>query len=66
MKENMYLQFHGREIDLNDFSKEAKQQWKDEGKKVKDIKTLDLYCKPEEGKCYFVINDEFSGAIELA
>ena len=65
MKENVILQFHGKDVNVDNFSKEAKAAWKAEGNSVKDIKKLDMYLKPEEGKCYFVINDNFSGKFDL-
>ena len=65
MKETTFLQFNGAEIDLSNFAKSAKEQWKSAGNKLKDIQKLDLYVKPEEGKCYFVINDDFSGKMDL-
>ena len=31
----------------------------------KDIKNLDIYVKPEEGKAYYVVNGEITGDIDL-
>ena len=31
---------------------------------IKDITSLDIYVKAEEGKAYYVINDEAAGAVE--
>lgn len=53
------------DLSLDGFSKEAKAIWKAEGNSVKDIKKLDMYLKPEENKCYFVINDTFNGKFDL-
>ena len=36
-----------------------------DGNKIKDIKDLKLYVKPEEFMAYYVINDDISGKIEL-
>ncbi|HAE61459.1 MAG TPA: hypothetical protein DCG38_03895 [Eubacteriaceae bacterium] len=65
MKESIFLQVAGDEVDMSAFSKEAKNMWKSEGNKVKDIKKIDLYVKPEENKCYYVINSDFKGAIDI-
>lgn len=65
MKQSLILQANGADVDMTTFTADAKQAWKDAGNKVKEIKTLDLYVKPEENKCYYVINDEFSGAITI-
>ena len=65
IKEQAILQYQGREADLAGISAKVKQIWKDAGKKVSDIITLDLYVKPEEGMIYYVINDVDSGKVEL-
>ncbi len=31
----------------------------------KDIKNLDIYVKPEEGKAYYVVNNEATGSFDL-
>lgn len=31
----------------------------------KDIKDLDIYVKPEEGKAYYVVNKETTGSFDL-
>ena len=31
----------------------------------KDIKSLDIYVKPEENKAYYVVNGEATGSVEL-
>lgn len=36
-----------------------------DGNKIKDLKTLNLYVKPEEDAAYYVINENVSGKIEL-
>ena len=37
----------------------AKDVWKfDLKKKVGDLKSVELYVKPEENICYYVMNDE--------
>ncbi len=65
MKENMFLQFGSDEKEISFLKTEAKQAWKTAGNLVKDMKSVDFYIKPAENKCYFVINDDFSGSIEL-
>ena len=43
----------------------AKAIWTGAGNKVKDIRSLDLYAKPEENRIYFVINGEFTSNFEF-
>ena len=31
----------------------------------KDIKSLNIYVKPEEGKAYYVVNGEVNGSFDL-
>ena len=31
----------------------------------KDIKSLNIYVKPEEGKAYYVVNDDANGSFDL-
>jgi len=59
------LQHEGNEVQLNELERLAKNAWKQEGNKMKDIKEIELYIKPEEGMAYFVINELFKGSIPL-
>ena len=46
----------------------AKKVWVDAGnkdRKIKDLKTMDLYLKPEENAVYYVFNEEESGSFPL-
>ena len=66
VKETVYLQYLGKEIDKDDLMKQVKEIWTKEQKhKVSDLKSVSLYLKPEENAAYYVINDEVSGKIEL-
>ncbi len=66
VKETVYLQYLGKEIDKDDLMKQVKEIWtKEQKRKVSDLKSVSLYLKPEENAAYYVINDEVSGKIEL-
>ena len=42
----------------------VKKAWtKAAGKKVADIKSIDLYIKPEEGAVYYVVNGTDTGSV---
>ncbi len=60
MKSNLYVQVGGRDFDTNKILDDAKEMWKANGNRVKDLKSVDLYLKPEESKCYCVFNGEAS------
>ncbi len=65
MKTNHYVQFLGNDVEMNELTKFAKEEWKALGYKVKDIKTLDVYYKPEEKTCYYVFNDDVTGSFGI-
>lgn len=65
MKTNFYVETSGTKVLAQTLIDSAKELWKSEGNKVKDLATLDLYYKPEENMCYYVINSENSGKLPL-
>lgn len=66
LKETVYLQYMGKEIDQKTITDKVKAVWTDTlNRKVSEMKTLTLYLKPEENKAYYVINDDVSGSVEL-
>lgn len=65
MKTTFYVEFYGQQIDQADLIKEAKSIWTKSGKKAADLKSLDLYVKPEEYKAYYVFNGDENGGFDL-
>ena len=65
MKQQMFLQFNEQEVELSTVEANVKKDWKDAGKKLTEIETLDIYVKPQEGKAYYVINKDVEGTIDL-
>ena len=65
MKANVNIEFCGKKVVVKDLEEEAKFVLKDAGKKIKDIKELDLYYKPEEGTCYYVVNGTETGSFPV-
>lgn len=65
MKVTTVVQCFGKEINEKDIIADVKKAWTKAGNKVGDIKTLELYIKPEEGTVYYVINTTESGSITL-
>ena len=65
MKQQMFLQFNEQEVELSAVEDKVKKEWKDAGRKLTEIETLDIYVKPQEGKAYYVVNKEVEGKIEL-
>ena len=54
------LQFGDKAITEDQLVSQAKKAF---GRK--DIKNLDIYVKPEEGKAYYVVNNDVTGSFDL-
>ncbi|MCJ7689019.1 MAG: DUF6465 family protein [Clostridiaceae bacterium] len=65
MKSNKIIQFNGKEVALNELEGKVKKIWRDGGKLQKDIKSMEIYVKIEENKCYYVINSNFPETFSL-
>lgn len=65
MKVNTYVQYHGKEILAADLEKRIKEIWRHNGHTIKEIDTIALYIKVEENACYYVVNEAFSGKLQL-
>lgn len=65
MKTSFFVEYAGKQIEEKDLIASVKTLWAEEGNKVKDIKTLNIYVKPEEAAAYYVINDTVSGKVEF-
>ena len=61
------LQYGDKSVSYDEIVQNMKNKWTgDYGKKIGDIKGMELYVKPEEGKVYYVINDgEETGDFQL-
>ena len=59
IKTNVLLQFAYKEVSFDDIVANVKEAWTSQFMgKLSDIKTLDIYVKPEEHKAYFVVNGD--------
>ena len=54
------LQFGDKALNEEQLVSMAKKAY---GKK--DIKNLDIYVKPEEGKAYYVVNNDITGSFDI-
>lgn len=66
MKTVLNIQYLGSEISDKEVIAKVKELWVNDGNKIKDIKTLNLYVKPEDMAVYYVINDTVSGKVAFA
>lgn len=56
------LQFSGKEIVAKDILENVKTVWVEKFQgKLEEIKTIELYIKPEENRAYFVVNGLSNG-----
>ena len=65
IKTKIELQYAEKNISYDDIVKNAKEFWTLElGNKAEDLKSLDLYVKPEENRVYYVANGKETGSFE--
>lgn len=65
MKSTFYIEYYGKQIDEASLVKVAKSIWTKSGKKAGDLKSLNLYVKPEENMAYYVFNDDETGSFSI-
>lgn len=66
VKENISIQFAGKEYTTEQLVKIAKDVWEFDLKKdPADFKEVQLYVKPEEAKAYYVINGTETGSFNI-
>ncbi|MDD6788579.1 MAG: DUF6465 family protein [Lachnospira sp.] len=58
----VFFQYMGGQVDQETLVKKVVDDANAQGVDVSSVK---LYVKPEEGKCYYVANDNFMGAVDL-
>lgn len=63
-KPEYYVQFNGREINMDDLADQAKAQFRAENKRTA-VLSCRIYLKPEDSAAYYVVNDTFFGCINL-
>lgn len=63
MKVKAIVEYYGKQVEEKDMIANVKKAWTKSGKKVGDIKTMELYIKPEENAVYYVINGTETGAV---
>ncbi len=64
IKVSVNVEYQGIQHDITDVAKKAEQAYKESNPDAV-IETLDVYCKPEEGVAYYVINGEGSDAFKV-
>ena len=65
VKPEIIVQYQNSEVDTAAVEERVKAQFVAEGHKAGFIRKLNIYIKPEEYSAYYVINDKFSGRVDL-
>ena len=66
VKQTISLQYLGKDIKTEDLMEAVRNIWTGElGKDAADLKTINLYLKPEDNAAYYVINESFTGRIDF-
>lgn len=65
IKTTLCVQYLGKEVFEKELIARVKKAWTSKKNKVSDIRTIDMYVKPEDNAVYYVINGDFSGSIEI-
>ena len=65
MKTSFFVEYQNSQIEEKEVIAKIKECWVNDGNKIKDIKDLRIYIKPEESTAYYVINDDISGKLHL-
>lgn len=60
-----YVQFAGKEWNMAEIVKKAKEDYLAQGNKAASMKKFCVYVKPEEGVAYYAVNDTETGSVEL-
>lgn len=63
IKVKAVVEYYGKQVEEKDMIARVKKAWTKSGRKVGDIKSMDLYIKPEEAAVYYVINGTETGAV---
>lgn len=63
MKVTACVEYHGKKVEEKTMIANVKKAWTKSGGKVGEIKSMDLYIKPEEDAVYYVINGTETGSV---
>ena len=64
MKPAVYVQYGDKEVLTTDLVQAAKAAYKEAGNRAA-VRSLAVYVKPEENAAYYVINESFTGKLDL-
>ena len=59
------VQYQDKETTVDAIRSKVIEQFVSEGNVAEDIKNIKIYIKPEDLAAYYVVNDRFSGRVDL-
>lgn len=62
-KTSLFVEYQGKQVEDKAIITAVKKAWTEAGNKVGDMKTVELYIKPEETAVYYVINGAETGKV---
>lgn len=65
IKMQMIIEHQGKQVEDKAIISAVKKAWTKTGKKVGEIKAMELYIKPEEESVYYVINGQDTGKVDF-
>ncbi|MDY5647275.1 MAG: DUF6465 family protein [Lachnospiraceae bacterium] len=65
IKTSVCVQYLGKEIYEKDMIALVKKAWTAKKNRISDIRSIELYIKPEDHAVYYVVNGDFTGSLEL-
>ncbi len=66
VENELHIQFGGKSYSQEDLVKIAKDVWEyDLNNKAEDLKSVELYVKPEENMVYYVMNKDIAGSFYI-
>ena len=64
MKTELFIEFQGEKTNQKFLIESVKEIWRSQGNRIKDLNTIELFFKPDENKCYYIINKQVSGSFD--
>lgn len=64
-KVSFILQFGDKNISYDSIVNNVMNAWTSDAGKRKELKSIEIYAKPEDGRAYYVANGTDTGSIEL-
>ena len=64
-KTSIFVEYKGKQVEDKAILAAVKKAWTEAGNKVGDMKTVELYIKPEESAVYYVINGTETGKVNF-